>query len=137
MENNKLFCYGILKRGYALDFSKYGGKFLGEALIEGATLYGIGALYSSSGVHQGYHGVGLCLTGDDTVAYGELWEVPDELWQWLDHIEGNGHIYERKLIHVDCANLAESPESYEGYTEAWVYEYMHKGFTEKIEGGKF
>lgn len=131
MENNKLFCYGILKRGYALDLNNHGAKFLGEAHIEGATLYSIGG-----------RGVGLRLTGDDSIAHGELWEIPKELWKWLDHIEGNGFNYERKIVPVQLQDIpGDMGINGDGVetVHAYVYEHMFKGFTDKdkIKGGKF
>lgn len=146
MENNKIFTYGILKRGHVLDLRDHGAKFLGEARIQGATLYGIGRraqrYIDRTDNKREFSGVGLRLTSDDSVAHGELWEVPDELWQWLDHIEGNGFNYERKIVVVDRLLLPEEcPEGQVGLEmcRAWVYEHMFKGFTEvdKIEGGKF
>lgn len=135
--NNKLFVYGILKRGYDLSLDNYGAKFIGEAAIQGAVLYGIGyAKFYSEGLHA-YRGVGLKLDKDPSkVAYGELWEVPGSLWRWLDDIEQNGRVYERKIIEVTVEFL---PDEDDYVTDAWVYKHMHEGFTEdqRIEGGKF
>jgi gamma-glutamylcyclotransferase (GGCT)/AIG2-like uncharacterized protein YtfP len=64
MQLNKLFIYGILKRGYELDLAQMGGKFIGEARIEGATLYGIGRLVGVQPDLPQYRGVGLRLEKD-------------------------------------------------------------------------
>jgi gamma-glutamylcyclotransferase (GGCT)/AIG2-like uncharacterized protein YtfP len=135
MKNNKLAVYGILKKGYELDLDNYGAKFIGEGHIQGATLFGIGPMGSGK-----FHGVGLRLTDDKSVAHIELWEIPDSLWDWLDGIEGNGFCYTRKIVEV---KLNRSPEVIAagcvGSTDAWVYEHCYKDFkyTDKIESGRF
>ena len=142
MKNNKLFAYGILKRGYELDLAKYGAKFISEAHISNAALYGIGHRWShESHPNEGreYHGVGLKLdVGPDRVAHGELWEIPDRLWDWLDSIEQNGRVYTRK---VEVVNVPLPPDELQvgiAMTSAWVYEHNHI-FSERdeIKGGRF
>jgi gamma-glutamylcyclotransferase (GGCT)/AIG2-like uncharacterized protein YtfP len=132
MENNKLFCYGILQRGHELDLTQasLGGKFLGEALIQGANLYRIGS------------GVGLRLVEDPhKVAHGELFEIPDTLWPWLDDIEQNGFCYTRKIVevHMDNARGLEAEELLLYPVKAWVYVHSYPNFEYKnlIEGGRF
>lgn len=155
MKNNKLFVYGILKRGYDLDLANYGAKFLGEAHIEGATLYGIGPYWVGDGLIndavQKYHGVGLRLepnvvsmhggehyVGGFKIAHGELWEIPDSLWGWLDQIEQNEFCYTRKVVQVRVVHpYSEAPE-YQA-TDAWVYEHTFPGFKYEhpVKGGRF
>jgi len=137
-----LMVYGILKKGYELDLSEYGAKFIGECHIPGAILYGIGKNWNhESHPNEGreFHGVGLGLDKDpDRVAHGELWEIPDTLWDWLDQIEQNGFCYTRKVVQVRVTDpVSEAPE-YQ-YTNAWVYEYSYPGFdyANPIEGGRF
>ena len=131
LENNKLFVYGILKQGYALDLAGYEATFLGEAHIDHATLYHIGG------------GVGLRFTEDDTVAHGELWTIPEKLWKWLDHIESNGFAYTRKIVGVQPKNLlGKAPEETYGPPSpiaAWVYEHTYPGmvYSLPIKGGSF
>lgn len=164
MDNTKLFVYGILKKGYELDLANYGAKFLGEAHIEGATLYGIGPYRVGDGLIddavQKYHGVGLRLNtypwseGDprNIVAHGELWEVPGSLWRWLDDIEQNGFCYTRKIVPVVVEQWKEPIKRTEAglvtamaaldrmhYTDAWVYEHTYPNFKYEypIKGGKF
>src|SRR5258706_9446905 len=87
---DKIFVYGILKRGFPLDLKQYGGKFLGKARIAGTQLYHIGG------------GVGLRKTANlEAKAVGELWEVPNSLWRWLDDIEQNGFCYTREWFNVE------------------------------------
>lgn len=110
---NKLFVYGILKRGFQLDLTKYGCKFLGEALLTGAVLHKIG------------DGTGLRFSEDPLeVAFGEVFEIDDVgLWAWLDEIEANGHNYNRVLT-TSCIE-----DSRDGLKEieCWVYEHIACG----------
>lgn len=107
---NKLFVYGILKRGFQLDLTKYGCKFLGEALLNGAVLHKIG------------EGVGLRFSPDPLqVAYGEVFEVDDEgLWAWLDEIENNGNVYKRSITTTCVEDGRDGLKE----VEAWVYEHI-------------
>ncbi len=136
---SKLFVYGILKRGYELDLSDYRAKFIGEAHIPGAVLYGIGKNWHHEGhPNEGreFHGVGLGLDKDPgRVAHGELWDIPDTLWDWLDQIEQNGFCYTRKVVPV---RLDICPDVYKTIN-SWVYEYTYPGFdyANPIESGKF
>lgn len=150
--NNKLFVYGILKRGYELDLADHGATFLGEAHIPGAILYGIGRNYHDGELDGGrgggreYHGVGLGLDKDPNgVAHGELWDVTG-LWDWLDGIEQNGFCYTRKIVPV-CLPVKFEKEYREKYpnavgiemVSAWVYEYTYPGFNyaNPIKSGRF
>lgn len=155
VEPNKLFVYGILKRGYELDLSNTGGKFLGEASIQGAVLYGIGWIpegLRNQILARKFHGVGLKLDVDSTkVAHGELWEIPNRLWKWLDDIERNGFCYTRKVVQVLQVLVSKDKQEAGDYvdisnhavgmlmTNAWVYEYTHPNFRAEnpIEGGVF
>lgn len=157
MKPNKLFVYGILKSGYELDLLNYGAKFIGEAHIPGAALYGIGRHWNREGhPNDGreYDGVGLKLDvgplevvqpwtngqiGYDviegpSIAHGELWEIPDSLWDWLDQIEQNGRVYTRKIVKV-CMDRMEGDCH---VVNAWTYEHTHM-FQEKdrLKGGRF
>lgn len=149
MENNKLFVYGILKRGYELDLAKQGAKFLGEAEIPNATLYGIGHRFYTERNKQYYSGVGLRLDeGPNGVALGakgELWEIPDHLWKWLDQIEQNGFCYTRKIVSVIVPTRKNWTNGFIGYdmeypqVDAWTYEHTYPGFNydNPIESGTF
>ena len=131
MDPNLLYVYGILKRGKSADLSKFGAKFIGESKLEGAQLYHVG------------HGVGLRdirpMIDDPTdygycTAHGEVWEVPDPLWDWLDRIESNGFAYTRKVVHpfVHSANEKNG----EALMETWVYEHTYPGtvYNRPVEG---
>lgn len=119
MKPDLLFVYGILKRGYSLDLSKEGGKYLGEAVLKGANLYRIG------------DGVGLQLA-DEGKVHGEVFEIADDwVWRWLDGIEGHPYLYRRELVQVWL-----SPVNQEFY--AWVYVHqLPEYFGELIESGKY
>jgi len=128
--NNRLFVYGILKRGYELDVSHYGAKFLQEATLNSAVLYGIGRRWDHEGhPNDGreYSGVGLRFTANlEDKVHGELWEIPEKLWPWLDQIENNGITYTRKLVDDEFAS-------------AWVYEHTYRHFPQEnvIKNGRF
>lgn len=142
---NKLFVYGILKRGEELDLAEYGATYLGDARIEGATLYGIGRrMYQESHPNDGreFHGVGLRLEDPGRVAYGEIWDIPDNLWTWLDQIEQNGFCYTRKVVAAFMdAFPAGAPYDCEAYKTVlvWVYEHTYPNYKydNPIKGGKF
>jgi gamma-glutamylcyclotransferase (GGCT)/AIG2-like uncharacterized protein YtfP len=122
--NNKLFVYGILKRNFSLDLSRHGAKFIGKAQIEGADLYKIG------------RGVGLRFAGKDHKAIGELFEIPERLWPWLDQLESNGFAYTRSEVEVQRIDWAAVEN---GTVRAWVYEHTFPGmrYTETYDNGTY
>jgi gamma-glutamylcyclotransferase (GGCT)/AIG2-like uncharacterized protein YtfP len=123
MECSNLFVYGILKRGKSADLSKFGAKFIGEAKLEGAQLYHV------------RHGVGLRIIDPPVsdiqiednlpIAVGEVWEIPDPLWEWLDRIESNGYVYTRKIVTPEVHDANEK----NGFAlvDAWTYEHTYPG----------
>jgi len=121
IQKSLIFVYGILKRGQSLDLEKRGHKFIGPGAIEGATLRPIGG------------GVGL-LFDEDTgyIAYGEVFEIPDAIWPWLDFIEDNGRSYTRKQVEVSMLN-GMAPKL------CWVYEhtYPNMAYADPIPSGCF
>lgn len=156
MKPNTLFVYGILKKGYELDLADYGASLIGEAHIPGAVLYGIGRnWHHESHPNDGreFHGVGLKLVDprvakadipllSGSVAHGELWRIPEKLWDWLDGIEQNGFCYTRKVVPARLdAMPAWAPYDSEVYktVNSWVYEYTHPNmkWENPIESGRF
>lgn len=123
MKPNLLLVYGILKRGKGLDLTREGCKFLGEATLQDANLYHIGG------------GVGLKLNEEGQI-HGEVFEIPDRLWRWLDEIEGNGFVYTRKVVMVDVPHSIAPDDR--GQLECWVYEHNSRfRASEKIENGVY
>lgn len=127
---DKLFVYGILKRGYQLDLTEENAKFLGEAQLHSANLYRFG------------NGVGLRFVEDpNRVAQGEVFEIRPSMWPWLDQIEANGFAYTRKIVWVYCPNACAEKDLVhdDGYVEAWVYEHTYPGSEYKrlIENGVY
>jgi len=140
MEPNRLFVYGILKRGFELDLGRYGATFIGEAKLPGAQLYGMGV------------GVGLRMVYDlNQIATGEVWEIPDDLWTWLDAIERNGINYKR-IVEVPWVTakpvhpvFGADDEFVPQLMEAWVYQHIYypaedygrKGWMLEIPGNEY
>lgn len=128
MKPNKLFCYGILMRGFSLDLEKEGCKFLGEAVLKPANLYRIG------------DGVGLRIE-DDGKVYGEVFEVQDHLWRWLDRIEGHPYVYMRQQVQVMLSPVhadLENPAAMDEEAECWTYVHqIPEALGELIESGKY
>lgn len=124
MQPNKLFCYGILKRGFSLDLEKMGGKFLGEAILKPANLYRIG------------DGVGLRIE-DEGKVYGEVFEIEREkTWLWLDRIEGHPYTYMRQQVQVMVSCDEGGPQLIE--MECWTYVHQHPEYMgELIESGNY
>lgn len=86
MDNNKIFVYGILKRGHAASLSEMGGRFICEATLKNAQLYWLANRI----------GVGLKFELGKGPARGEVWEIPNALWPILDGMEGVAwNVYKR------------------------------------------
>lgn len=122
-KSDLLFVYGILKRGFALDLTRYGAKFLGEAQIDGVNLYSIGG------------GVGLRRSENpNDTAYGELFEIPNKLWSWLDDIEGHPRNYKREIMNVTTEEFDYRLDDLIR-TKAWVYihQYPHEKYGTKYK----
>ena len=117
IDNDLLFVYGILKKGHCLSLDENEeATFVSDGYIRNAELYHIGG------------GVGLRLNVPGATAFGEIYQINDELWNWLDRIENNGITYTRKVVDVSTPN---------GSLKAWVYEHTYPEFeyTDPIEGG--
>ena len=118
-KTNKLFVYGILKKGFSLDLSREGAKFIGEAILQPANIYSIGA------------GVGLLLEEEGKV-HGEVFEIPNErMWKWLDQIEGHPHLYQRQIVWPVLTHSNDE-------VEAYVYVYQRPEYLGRlIESGNY
>ena len=104
MECNLLYVYGILKRGYAADLSKMGAKFISEATMQNSQLYWIG---------KDRMGVGLRFEQDKGPAQGEIWEIPESLWSYLDDIEGvKYNVYKRILTYPLLVKIEVAVQAY-------------------------
>ena len=120
-----LFVYGILKRGFELDLSNYGGEFLGEAKLHGANIYSIG------------DGVGLRLSENSKdIVHGEVFEIPNNLWKWLDAIENHPYTYKREIVKV-----IRRIDNGISVMRAWVYihQYSFENYknSKKFENGRY
>jgi gamma-glutamylcyclotransferase (GGCT)/AIG2-like uncharacterized protein YtfP len=96
MKNGRpLFVYGTLRRGEAAEHLMRGSTFVGTATIRG--------LVTQRG---GFLGL---LAGDGVVP-GEVFDLPEALFERLDQYEGPG--YSRRLSEVECGGETIT---------AWVY----------------
>jgi len=112
-ETTKLFVYGILKKGFALDLTQRGVPFFHTAHLPEASLYRI------------HSGVGMKLDRDPLRegVYGEIFELENHahLWDWLDRIEGVAHgVYERKLM-FPVTNLGDAQHRDVQAIPCWGY----------------
>jgi gamma-glutamylcyclotransferase (GGCT)/AIG2-like uncharacterized protein YtfP len=90
-DSSKIFVYGILRKGFSLDLSNYGGMYVKDAEIKNAQLYWIGNRM----------GVGLRFEFSKKPAQGEVWMIPNSLWSWLDEIEGvKRQVYTRRTAYT-------------------------------------
>jgi len=97
---NLLFVYGSLRKGRAnhIILSQHSPAYLGVGYIKGTL----------------HNPIKLKLKGDNNVE-GELYLVPNQAWESLDRLEGNGFIYERTIVDVHL---------HDAIIQAWVYEYI-------------
>ncbi len=103
MKTTPLFCYGTLRRGFALHSQLMNSKFLGEA----RTKYPY-ALFA--------RGIPFCVQEIPfRPVIGELYEVSDETLRQIDIIEGHPFSYCRKKAPL----ITRSEEEIEG----WIYFY--------------
>ncbi len=91
----RLFVYGTLRRGQSAAHLMVGAEFLGEATLR--------AILVQHGEYTG-------LQPGDLLVRGELFHVPDRLFEQLDTYEGPDYV--RRLSEVECAGETVS---------AWVY----------------
>lgn len=94
-----LFVYGTLKQGHFRSHLLEGQKFLGEFQTEkGYSLYNIGSF------------PGIISTDNDNVVNGEIWEIDEEYFSYLDRIEGSPFLF--KLQSVKIKNVPLEVYSY-------------------------
>lgn len=134
MELNRIFAYGILKRGFEADLRHMGARFMYEGYIDGATLYNVGANVS-----------GLVNTQDPSmVVYGEVFEIPakPQIWAYLDKLEGvDQGLYKRIALPVTGIGTHTAWGIPIPDVTAWVYEFNQKEFPSLVhhiyESGRF
>lgn len=89
----KLFTYGLLRRGRRLHY------YLDEAKLVGITTV-VGRLAT----------VGddiTALTVGDQHIPGEVYEVPDTVWPFLDRLEGHPETYVRRETKLTSGEIAQ------------------------------
>lgn len=99
---DRLFVYGILRRGYAADLSQMGAEFVSEATLKNSQLYWLG----------NRAGVGLRFEPTKIPAQGEIWQIPDDLWEYLDLIEGVRNGVYKRLKAFPVLNNGTALETY-------------------------
>ena len=102
MKPNRVFVYGTLKTGNSTRGMQYfeGAEFLGDAITSSAN-FDVVDLGSFPAVTQGKFRI-----------KGEVYEVDEETFAYLDAIEGFPDFYNRKVIDVNIASAK---------IKAWVY----------------
>jgi len=99
----KLFVYGTLRKEECRNSLLKECHFIGYACARGFNLYDLGS----------YPGM---ISGNSEVI-GEVYEIPEELFQELDEIEGTPYLYKRELINVIL----------EDYSPLLAYTYIYNG----------
>lgn len=101
-----VFVYGTLKRKSGLHGLLKSSKYMGNAILSGATLLDTG---------WGYPGL---VYGNKQIhaVHGEVYEVTDALMEILDNAEGVPWLYERKATTVQQADGT--------IRLVWVYVYL-------------
>lgn len=100
----KLFVYGSLKKGFALDFLLDNSEFLCSAKMKGFSLYSFGA----------YPGVKF--TDSQQALFGELYEVSPLTISKLDEVE-NGY---RRELHMTTEGELVSIYVWKGVVPSWA-----------------
>jgi len=113
-----IFVYGILRKGYSYGLEKQGGEYIGPARVEDAKLYHIG------------WGVGM-RHEPGKLAKGDLFRIPNSLWEHLDAIEGNGVVYTREIVNVKACTSTGIE-----VIPAWAYFHTYPGMrhSHPVEG---
>jgi gamma-glutamylcyclotransferase (GGCT)/AIG2-like uncharacterized protein YtfP len=86
----RIFVYGTLRKGECRHYLLEDSQFIGYARAKGYLLYNIGA----------YPGM---VEGDGKVV-GEVYEIPETLFEKLDWVEGVPDLFRRELIEVTLEN---------------------------------
>jgi gamma-glutamylcyclotransferase (GGCT)/AIG2-like uncharacterized protein YtfP len=123
---NRLFVYGILRKGFALDLTNEGATFIGNATLKNAQLYWLG----------NRAGVGLRFEPTKVSAVGEVWEIPDRLWKWLDDIEGVRHNVYKRLKTFPVLADGSAPETYV-YAHVYYEGNAKKYYNDPIRSNDF
>lgn len=85
-----LFCYGTLKRGYCRNAALSPATFLGKVTTKPKyMLFDVGSFPA------------LTEHPDGVSVKGELYDVPDSLWERLDLIEASPYLYLAKPIEIE------------------------------------
>lgn len=113
----KVFVYGTLRKNYGNNVLLHSATFIGNATCNG-TMYSFG--------HFPY----VCLSEQDKLVYGEVYEVDEDTLARLDRLEGHNEdnkessFYDRTLVHTSIG-------------DAFIYHIEYRDNTKglKVESG--
>ena len=100
---NRVFVYGTLMKGQRANHYLDGSTYLGRYLLRDYAMYHLGS----------YPGI-ILQKGESVI--GEVYEIPESLWEQMDAYEGEGSLYHRRhaVVENDYNKL-----------EVQVYIYAH------------
>lgn len=125
---NLLFVYGTLKRGGSNSVLMSDCNYIGDAVLaQNTTLY-----------TNGFFPM-MVESSEKSNVKGELYEVPDDTLDSLDHLEGHPHYFERietslgeiklkaESLHPNTKNLIKDKKAYVYFYRKSVANHKHLG----------
>lgn len=101
----KLFVYGTLMRGNSNHFLMRNSKYVANGTIDGYKMYELG---SFPGIRP----------AEESRVRGELYLVPDEDFEDIRSLEGDGYLYIQQEVEVNCPG--------KGNAKAITFVYNHE-----------
>lgn len=86
---HRVFVYGSIKQGFGNDWLVSESKLLARTITRDAK-FGMISMINYPAV----------VAGDQKI-FGELYEVNGHALEIMDLLEGNGHFYQRQLVHLE------------------------------------
>lgn len=114
-----LFTYGTLMKGNPNDHYLRTSKYLGHGTINNVRLYDYVSWDDNNSYHS-YYPVALNNEYGDKLI-GEVYEVPDEMLQSLEYLEGVPVLYTREVKEVTMSDgTTLNAFTYIGNPDTWV-----------------
>ncbi len=101
-QNQLLFVYGTLMRNGRAEDLLSGYEFMGKAILKDYAMYSLGSY------------PGIASKNGEWVEW-ELYIIRGSDFSRLDEYEGEGYLYRRELVTVECSS---------GPRQAWAYVYL-------------